>query len=65
MIKFYYNVTFILQTGLGGTLFYGIGVVSDILLFPVLSLCLKSRAPGAKTFLQVIHIIITLIMTSF
>lgn len=34
-----------------------IGVVVDILLFPTLSLFLKTKAPGAKTFPQVTVIV--------
>jgi len=38
-----------------------IGVVIDILLFPALSIYLKSRAPGAKTYPQVkLRLIVTL-----
>jgi len=32
-----------------------VAVVMDILLFPTLSIYLKSRAPGAKTYPQVIY----------
>ncbi|WAQ99316.1 DUR3-like protein, partial [Mya arenaria] len=42
------------RSGLGGTLWFSIGIIVDILLFPVLSIFLKTRAPGAKTFPQVL-----------
>jgi hypothetical protein len=44
---------YVIQTGPAGSLWYCIGVVMQILLFPMLSIHLKTRAPGAKTFLQV------------
>ncbi|KAL4230109.1 hypothetical protein ACF0H5_010494 [Mactra antiquata] len=43
------------KTGLGGSLWMAIGIVVDILLFPTLSLYLKTRAPGAKTFPQIAY----------
>ena len=41
------------QSGIGGSLWFSLAIVIDILLFPALSLQLKTRAPGAKTFPQV------------
>ncbi|XP_076100868.1 uncharacterized protein LOC143070478 [Mytilus galloprovincialis] len=52
---FLQSATIMSKTGLGGSLFYAISIVLDILMFPVLSLTLKTRAPGAKTFLQIIY----------
>ncbi|CAC5420315.1 DUR3 [Mytilus coruscus] len=52
---FLQSATIMSKTGLGGSLFYAISIVFDILMFPVLSLTLKTRAPGAKTFLQIIY----------
>ncbi|XP_052796658.1 uncharacterized protein LOC128229052 [Mya arenaria] len=43
------------KSGLGGTLWFSIGIIVDILLFPVLSIFLKTRAPGAKTFPQIAY----------
>ncbi|XP_053398879.1 uncharacterized protein LOC128556922 [Mercenaria mercenaria] len=43
------------KSGLGGSLWMAIGIVIDILLFPTLSLYLKTRAPGAKTFPQIAY----------
>lgn len=42
-----------LQSGLAGSLWYCIGIVVGILVFPTLSVFIKSRAPGAKTYPQV------------
>ncbi|XP_063435640.1 uncharacterized protein LOC134716559 [Mytilus trossulus] len=52
---FLQSATIMSKTGLGGSLFYAISIVLDILMFPVLSLTLKTKAPGAKTFLQIIY----------
>lgn len=52
---FLQSATVAIKTGLGGSLFFSIGIVLDILLFPMLSIHLKTRAPGAKTFLQIIY----------
>ncbi|XP_069128805.1 uncharacterized protein [Argopecten irradians] len=52
---FLQSATVAIKTGLGGALFFSIGIVLDILLFPMLSIHLKTRAPGAKTFLQIIY----------
>nr|ARQ84970.1 DUR3-like urea-proton symporter [Tridacna squamosa] len=43
------------KSGLGGSLWMSIGIFVDILLFPALSLYLKTRAPGAKTFPQIAY----------
>ena len=48
------------QSGIGGSFWFTIAIVIDILLFPCLSLKLKTRAPGAKTFPQVLHKLILL-----
>merc|ERR1712038_1662669 len=40
--------------GISGPYWYGGGATIQIILFSVLSIMLKTRAPGAKTFLQVI-----------
>ncbi|CAC5371237.1 DUR3 [Mytilus coruscus] len=45
----------IFKYGIGGSLFFSIGIVSGIQMFPLLSITLKTRAPGAKTFLQIIY----------
>ncbi|KAL4230108.1 hypothetical protein ACF0H5_010493 [Mactra antiquata] len=43
------------KSGLGGSLWMSICIVINILLFPALSLHLKTRAPGAKTFPQIAY----------
>ncbi|XP_052720836.1 uncharacterized protein LOC128192294 isoform X2 [Crassostrea angulata] len=47
--------TITITSGIGGCLFFVLGIVLDILLFPILSVELKTKAPGAKTFLQIIY----------
>ena len=49
----YFHLNSIFQIGIGGALWYTLSVLVSILLFPALSLALKTRAPGAKTFPQV------------
>ena len=41
------------QSGISGPLFYTVGAAINIAMFPIVSVYLKTRAPGAKTFLQV------------
>ena len=41
------------QAGVGGPLWSAVLVVVGIVLFPTISLFLKTRAPGAKSFTQV------------
>ncbi|XP_037079202.1 urea-proton symporter DUR3-like [Pollicipes pollicipes] len=41
--------------GISGPYWYAGGATIQIILFAILSIQLKTRAPGAKTFLQVIH----------
>ncbi|KAK0061328.1 urea-proton symporter DUR3, partial [Biomphalaria pfeifferi] len=41
--------------GISGSFWYASGATIQILLFSMLSVQLKTRAPGAKTFLQVIR----------
>ena len=47
--------TFILQYGISGPYWYAGGATIQIIIFSILSIMLKTRAPGAKTFLQVRH----------
>ena len=42
-----------MQVGFGGSLWYTMGIVIPMLLFAVLCIQLKTRAPGAKTYAQV------------
>ena len=48
--KFYPNI---LQYGISGPYWYAGGATIQIIIFSILSIMLKTRAPGAKTFLQV------------
>ena len=43
------------QYGISGPYWYAGGATIQIILFAILSIMLKTRAPGAKTFLQVRH----------
>ena len=47
-------VWIVLQTGISGPFWYAAGATIPLLLFASLSAQMKTRAPGAKTFLQVI-----------
>ena len=40
--------------GISGAYWYASGAAVQIILFAILSITLKTRAPGAKTFLQVL-----------
>ena len=42
-----------LQYGISGPYWYAGGATIQIIIFSILSIMLKTRAPGAKTFLQV------------
>ena len=44
------------QNGVAGSFWYSSAAVINMILFPMLSVQFKTRAPGAKTFLQVIEI---------
>ena len=44
---------FLFQYGISGPYWYAGGATIQIILFAILSIMLKTRAPGAKTFLQV------------
>jgi len=48
--KFYLKI---LQYGISGPYWYAGGATIQIIIFSILSIMLKTRAPGAKTFLQV------------
>ena len=43
----------LLQYGISGPYWYAGGATIQIIIFSILSIMLKTRAPGAKTFLQV------------
>ena len=41
------------QSGVAGPFWYGVGIIFNIFIFPIFSVQFKTRAPGAKTYLQV------------
>ena len=47
------SFSFLIQYGISGPYWYAGGATIQIILFAILSIMLKTRAPGAKTFLQV------------
>jgi Na+/proline symporter len=47
--------TVAIKNGIAGSFWYTSCAVVNMILFPVLSVQFKTRAPGAKTFLQIIH----------
>ena len=47
----------ILQYGISGPYWYAGGATIQIIIFSILSIMLKTRAPGAKTFLQVSRVL--------
>ncbi|XP_076467664.1 uncharacterized protein LOC143298665 [Babylonia areolata] len=47
--------TVTIKNGVAGPFWYSTAAVMNMILFPVLSVQFKTRAPGAKTFLQVIY----------
>ncbi|KAK0050544.1 urea-proton symporter DUR3-like isoform X1, partial [Biomphalaria pfeifferi] len=49
------SATVAIKHGIAGSFWYTSCAVVNMILFPVLSVQFKTRAPGAKTFLQVIH----------
>ncbi|XP_025086239.1 urea-proton symporter DUR3-like [Pomacea canaliculata] len=49
------SATVTIKNGVAGSFWYSTAAVINMILFPVLSVQFKTRAPGAKTFLQVIH----------
>ena len=44
-----------IQYGISGPFWYAAGATIQILIFAMISIQLKIRAPGAKTFLQVVR----------
>lgn len=49
------SATVTIKNGVAGSFWYSSAAVINMILFPMLSVQFKTRAPGAKTFLQVIH----------
>ena len=51
------------QNGIAGPFWYAAGIMANIFVFPVLSVHFKTRAPGAKTYLQVMSLLSETILT--
>nr|WGU51207.1 DUR3-like urea transporter subtype A2 [Theodoxus fluviatilis] len=49
------SATVATRNGVAGTFWYSVGAVVNMILFPVLSVHFKTRAPGAKTYLQIVY----------
>lgn len=49
-----YVVFYVAQNGIAGPFWYAVGIIFNIFIFPIFSVQFKTRAPGAKTYLQVI-----------
>ncbi|KAL8616992.1 hypothetical protein ACOMHN_014163 [Nucella lapillus] len=45
----------VFQNGIAGPFWYAVGIIANIFIFPIFSVQFKTKAPGAKTYLQIIH----------
>ncbi|XP_046575766.1 urea-proton symporter DUR3-like [Haliotis rubra] len=50
-----HSATLATKNGIAGPFWYAVGIMANIFVFPMLSVQFKTRAPGAKTYLQIIH----------
>lgn len=50
-----HSATLTAKNGIAGPFWYAVGIIFNIFIFPIFSVQFKTRAPGAKTYLQVIH----------
>lgn len=50
-----HSATLATKNGVAGPFWYAVGIMFNIFIFPMLSVHFKTRAPGAKTYLQVMH----------
>ncbi|XP_033744244.1 urea-proton symporter DUR3-like [Pecten maximus] len=50
-----HSATLTTKNGIAGPFWYAVGIMINIFIFPIFSVQFKTRAPGAKTYLQVIH----------
>ncbi|ESO89504.1 hypothetical protein LOTGIDRAFT_165098 [Lottia gigantea] len=50
-----HSATLTTKNGVAGPFWYAVGIMINIFIFPILSVQFKTRAPGAKTYLQIIH----------
>ncbi|KAK3592701.1 hypothetical protein CHS0354_037837 [Potamilus streckersoni] len=49
------SATITVKSGISGPFWYTVGAALNIALFPIVSVHLKTRAPGAKTYLQIMQ----------
>ncbi|GFS03818.1 urea-proton symporter DUR3-like [Elysia marginata] len=49
-----HSATLTTKNGIAGTYWYAVGIMFNIFVFPVMSVQFKTKAPGAKTYLQII-----------
>ncbi|XP_021364349.1 uncharacterized protein LOC110457411 isoform X2 [Mizuhopecten yessoensis] len=49
------SATLATKLGVSGAFWYAVGVIINIFIFPIFSVHFKTRAPGAKTYLQIIY----------
>lgn len=50
-----HSATLATKNGVAGPFWYAVGIMFNIFIFPMLSVHFKTRAPGAKTYLQVMY----------
>lgn len=50
-----HSATLTTKNGVAGPFWYAVGIMVNIFIFPIFSVQFKTRAPGAKTYLQIIH----------
>ncbi|XP_076468357.1 uncharacterized protein LOC143299112 [Babylonia areolata] len=50
-----HSATLTVKNGIAGPFWYAVGIIINIFIFPIFSVQFKTRAPGAKTYLQIIR----------
>ncbi|XP_055894761.1 uncharacterized protein LOC106053386 [Biomphalaria glabrata] len=50
-----HSATLSTKNGIAGPFWYAVGIMFNIFVFPILSVQFKTKAPGAKTYLQIIR----------
>ncbi|XP_070198051.1 uncharacterized protein [Littorina saxatilis] len=50
-----HSATLTTKNGIAGPFWYAVGIIANIFIFPIFSVQFKTKAPGAKTYLQIIH----------
>ncbi|XP_064609406.1 uncharacterized protein LOC135473485 [Liolophura sinensis] len=51
-----HSATLTAKIGVAGSFWYSVGILINILLFPMFSVALKTKAPGTKTYLQIFRV---------